>query len=204
MENLYTAIDIEGWKVSNPFRILTSKSVYDIEDTDNYDTEIEKLSEEQNALLSKLGYEYCDREYLVKFGRIDDYEVISIDEAIQRLAIKDGVDLVEFENGNIGFVAYYHGFNENYFEVINTEHYSGHTEVWKNHIVAYEDGLYWLYIIENESEVESAVDLIEWSIGAWYNTEEYPDYEQLCIGDVIEEQLEDKCIKYKYIDIWHY
>lgn len=196
----YKAITTEGWRVSLPFRTLTSKTVYTL-DVDNYDSEIESLTKEQNETLAKLGYELSDREYLIRFGKNDYYEVTTIDEAIQTLALKDGCDLVEFEDGNIGFVGYYNGFNENYFEVINTASYSEHTEVWKNHIIVYDNDLYWLYIIKNESEVESAVDLIEWSISAWYNTDDYPEYEDSCIGDIIDEQLDDKCIEYTYKDI---
>lgn len=81
------------------------------------------------------------------------------------------------------------------------ERASAHCWVSKNLIYVYEDELEWLYIIENESEVESAVDLIEWSISAWYNPTEYPEYEQICIGDVIDEQLEDKLINYTKGDI---
>ena len=48
-----------------------------------------------------------------------DEEIIEmdIDDAIQCLAIKDGVDMVQFSNGNYGFVAYYSG-ETNGFEVI--------------------------------------------------------------------------------------
>ena len=42
---------------------------------------------------------------------------MDIDDAIQCLAIKDGVDMVQFSNGNYGFVAYYSG-DTNGFEVI--------------------------------------------------------------------------------------
>jgi len=39
------------------------------------------------------------------------------DDAIQHLAIKDGYDLIQFENGNYGYVAYYNGI-ENGFEIL--------------------------------------------------------------------------------------
>lgn len=195
----YKAITTEGWRVSLPFRVITSKALYDIEYTENWDKDIEAFTNEQNSILEKMGYEFS-RDYLIRFGK-DEYEITDIDSAIQMLALKDGCDLVEFENGNIGFVGYYHGFNENYFEVINTAHSSEHTEVWKNHIVAFEDDLCWLYIIENESEVESAVDLIEQAIDMWYNTEDYPEYEDSCIGDIIDDLLIDHQIKFTYKSI---
>jgi hypothetical protein len=53
----------------------------------------------------------------------DAYEYVAateIEDMIQYLAIKDGVDLVRFENGNLGYVAYYNGY-ENAFEIIPTE-----------------------------------------------------------------------------------
>ena len=42
---------------------------------------------------------------------------MDIDNAIEHLASKDGVDMVQFSNGNYGFVAYYNG-KVNGFEVI--------------------------------------------------------------------------------------
>ena len=44
----------------------------------------------------------------------------TIDEAIQRLDIKEGFDMVQFSNGNLGFVAYYDGV-PNGFEIIDRE-----------------------------------------------------------------------------------
>ena len=40
-----------------------------------------------------------------------------VNDYIDKLAIKDGVNLVRFENGNIGFVGVYNGY-ENGFEII--------------------------------------------------------------------------------------
>ena len=51
------------------------------------------------------------------FGSDIYRSVPDIDEAIQYLNIKEGYDMVQFDNGNIGFVAYYDGV-ENGFEVI--------------------------------------------------------------------------------------
>ncbi len=38
-------------------------------------------------------------------------------DAVAALASKEGIDLVQFENGNYGFVAYYNE-NENGFEIL--------------------------------------------------------------------------------------
>lgn len=40
-----------------------------------------------------------------------------LEDAIERLAIKDGCDLVRYENGNLGLVAYYSG-RKSYLEII--------------------------------------------------------------------------------------
>lgn len=197
----YKAITTEGWRVSLPFRVLTSKSVLDIKDTEAYNEDLENLYNEQMEIIERLGYDYY-LDYITIFGRRDTEGFYSMDEAVQMLALKEGADLVEFENGYIGYVGYYHGFNENYCYFINAEQISEHCMLSnKNEVYVFDDDLAWLYIIKNESEVESAVDLIEWSISAWYNCEEYPEYESVCIGDVIDEQLDDKCIEYKYISI---
>lgn len=44
-------------------------------------------------------------------------EEMSVDVALECLAIKDGADLVQYENGNYGFVAFYNG-RQNGFEII--------------------------------------------------------------------------------------
>ena len=61
--------------------------------------------------------------------------------------------------------------------------------------VAYEDGLTWIYKLD-EKDVQKAVKLIEFSISAWYDTENYPDYESICIGDVINIQFVETGINY--------
>lgn len=60
-----------------------------------------------------------DDLYLCKFsnGHIGFF---TLDEAIQCLDIKEGFDMVQFANGNLGFVAYYDG-NANGFEIIDRE-----------------------------------------------------------------------------------
>lgn len=94
--------------------ILTTKSLYEM-DTD----ELSALWNEQNCVLEKMGYD-LHSEYIIKFGQQKHAHLLTIDEAIQCLALKDGCDLVKFENGNIGFVGYYNGFSldENHFEIL--------------------------------------------------------------------------------------
>lgn len=115
----YKTLALDGMKVNIPFRVLTGKSVLGIE-PDNYDVEIEALYNEQMAVLESLGYDYFS-EYVTFFGKAKGVECdgfYTMNEAVQGLALKDGVDLVEFENGCIGFVSYYRGFNNNFFYVV--------------------------------------------------------------------------------------
>lgn len=44
----------------------------------------------------------------------------TLDEAIQYLDIKEGFDMVQFSNGNLGFIAYYDGM-PNGFEILDRE-----------------------------------------------------------------------------------
>lgn len=185
----FKAINQEGRRVSLPFRILTKKSVLDIECNEAYNDELEALYNEQMSVLEQLGYDYY-LDYITIYGnhnrKVEVDGFYTMDEAVQGLALKDGADLVEFENGCIGFVGYYNGFDENYCYFVKSEQMSDHCQLANsNQVYVFEDDLAWLYVIKNESEVESAVDLIEWSIGAWYNCTDYPEYESCCIGDVI-------------------
>lgn len=102
------------------YQILTNSSVLNIpyDSDEQYSRDLVDLYERQNEIVSEL----CPSEYYrVHFIEdpyyCDDYitYVTDLNEAIQCLAIKDGVDLVRFDNGNLGYVAYYNG-HENCFE----------------------------------------------------------------------------------------
>ena len=60
-----------------------------------------------------------DNLYLCKFSN-KHLGFFTIDDAIQHLDIKEGFDMVQFSNGNIGFVAYYDGM-PNGFEILDRE-----------------------------------------------------------------------------------
>lgn len=78
-------------------------------------TDSEALYYEQEEWLRKFGYEWKTEVSYHHFDSVfsDDYVTNdTIYDAIDALAIKDGVDLVRFENGNIGFVAYYNGHKD--------------------------------------------------------------------------------------------
>ena len=95
------------------FTILTKNNVSNCDD-------VETLIKEQDEKRKVFGLEY-GKEFLCHFfecGFFNDYkEITDIETAIQYLAIKDGVDFVQFSNGNLGFVAYYNG-ETNGFEII--------------------------------------------------------------------------------------
>lgn len=104
------------------YKIITNKSVLDIpyENNEQYEKECTNLVEEQDEILKANGFEF-DNRYKIHFfnSNFQDETFVDeeINEAVQYLAIKDGVDLVQFENGNYGFVAYYNG-TENGFEIL--------------------------------------------------------------------------------------
>lgn len=85
-----------------------------------YENEPEDVFAEQQEKRKILGLDKPE-DYLCHFfdsGFFDERtEPMYIDDAIQCLAIKDGVDMVQFSNGNYGFVAYYSG-EANGFEII--------------------------------------------------------------------------------------
>lgn len=101
------------------YKIITTPTVYSSNHDDN--EWAMKLWEIQKAKLKELGiYNDWDHCYLCHFFDSpffdEGFYLNTIDEAIQSLAIKDGIDLVQFDNGNYGFVSYYSG-TENGFEI---------------------------------------------------------------------------------------
>lgn len=114
-------------KTYQNYKIVTQKKLYDYLDIPEEKEEKfrEELWAEQTDFLEK---EIKTENVIIHFIEDthfcnDSYDYVSvkeINEQIQYLAIKDGVDLVQFENGNYGFVAYYNG-HENAFEIIPTE-----------------------------------------------------------------------------------
>lgn len=101
--------------------IITKHQVYGDYDPED-EREVELRYEEQVSKLETLGFKYkWGTNYLCHFFDSvffdEDTNITSIPEAIEYLAIKDGVDLVQFSNGNYGFVAYYNGY-KNGFEII--------------------------------------------------------------------------------------
>lgn len=101
------------------FEIVTKTHLYDI-DIDDYDAYV-ALWDEQCDKLEELGIDVNGRYKLHFFDSafFDEYETDSyVGESTQFLAIKDGIDLVRFETGNYGFVAYYNN-HCNGFEILS-------------------------------------------------------------------------------------
>lgn len=101
------------------FTIITKKGVYDYnaEFDENWSEDLLCLQDEK---LAELGISLFTTKTIHFFDSpFCDEETMEIDpySAIDFLAIKDGADLVRYENGNVGFVAYYNG-NVNGFEII--------------------------------------------------------------------------------------
>lgn len=108
------------------YEILTSEDITEVscEDfatMDEYQNHLEELTEEGYEILEKFGYEFNDSDvYVVHF--LDGNERTALQEmtlcdAVGSLAVKEGYNLVKYENGNVGYIAIY-GSNENGFEII--------------------------------------------------------------------------------------
>lgn len=100
------------------FKILTELSVEKVLEMEEELQEqgfADLIKQQDDIIGSYDGYyavHFMEDEHFTK----EEYDVYNyLYDAIQILAIKDGYDLVEFENGNMGYVAYYNG-HENMFE----------------------------------------------------------------------------------------
>ena len=93
------------------YTIITKNRVYESEPED-----IVNEQREKEKVLGLDGDSYICHFFVSCFFN-ENTVVESIEDAVQSLAIKDGVDLVQFSNGNYGYVAYYNGC-ANGFEII--------------------------------------------------------------------------------------
>lgn len=107
------------------FKVLTRKSVLDIEykNETQHERDCSELVKEQNEILEKKGFKF-NKSYKVHFydsHYTNDFTTdMDLEYAIQCLAIKDGCDLVKYDNGLYGYVAYYNGY-KNGFEILESE-----------------------------------------------------------------------------------
>lgn len=89
-----------------------------------YETALDDLYEEQKTKCAELGIDTSFEGKKVKIHIFDTpfgdecITEMNIYDAIEGLAIKDGVDLVQYENGNYGFVSYYN-MKKDAFEILN-------------------------------------------------------------------------------------
>ena len=98
------------------YKIVTKQSVFNCESHDS-------LFAEQEAKCAELGIDtnpWAKETGIHKFDSVfcdECYMETTVYDAIDSLAIKEGADLVQFENRNYGFVAYYGDFRDG-FEII--------------------------------------------------------------------------------------
>lgn len=100
--------------------VITKMSVYDPNRDCNDEGYDLNLVREQFNLLQAMGYDISSVLYLIKLDG-DHYMINTIYDAIQYLSLKEGADLVKFENGNIGYAGYYGNTRptkDNCFEIV--------------------------------------------------------------------------------------
>lgn len=112
------------------FEVMTKHQVYNVPDGVSEDEETQHIAiqvVEQNEILNSYGYPNSNDDtdlYVIHFFNsaysYDSVSIITLYDAIQGLAIKDGVDLVKYDNDRIGFVAYYNGHKDG-FEILAKE-----------------------------------------------------------------------------------
>jgi len=101
---------------------VIGKSFYDVYrefgNDENIDSIIESFYENQTELFNAIFPK--DEKVIYHYIESDSHTIgytSEIDDYIQCLAIKDGVNLVQFKSGYYGFMAYYGG-HENGFEIM--------------------------------------------------------------------------------------
>ena len=96
------------------FRILTQLTCDYVNAMDDEKLQM-ALYNEQEAVLAKYGFHMGDYVWATNGYQVT---ICTIDQAIESmLSMKEGGDLVQFDNGRIGFVGYY-GMDRTYFEII--------------------------------------------------------------------------------------
>lgn len=96
------------------YEIVTLHKVYDGEDFND------ERFQEMESILKEYGLDWqseIEAHYFNSAFFDDGVIWDTINNCIDGLAIKDGVDMVRFEKGTLGFVAYYNGY-KNAFEFV--------------------------------------------------------------------------------------
>ena len=100
------------------YRILTKRSTREYEEQD----ELLHIMDEQEDILIAKGVDHYGRMYLIHrfesiFANEETYGEY-IENAVESTMQKEGLDLVQFDNGNIGYVGYSHGIEYDAFEIL--------------------------------------------------------------------------------------
>lgn len=90
------------------FKVLTKKSVMDLTETEDKEMLYEEQNKHFKAMFENGNESVIYHTFNSSFSddEEDEGNANDFDFQIQCLALKDGVDLVRFENGNVGFVSY--------------------------------------------------------------------------------------------------
>lgn len=92
------------------YKIITRKSLYDIKDGSNYENELHELYEMQNEFIDFSSIKY----YILRITNSHNKEFLflansCLEELIQSLAIKDGIDVVKLKDDSLAIISYYNG-----------------------------------------------------------------------------------------------
>lgn len=94
------------------YTIATTISIMQIEDNENYESNLQNLHKEQDAFIDFESIKY----YVTKETEYDNninYHLewyTSLNEILQGLAIKEGIDVVKLENDTYGILAHYNNY----------------------------------------------------------------------------------------------
>lgn len=165
--NYATSIE-EDFRDNLGYTILTKFTLADvleeteyIDDPDSWD----KLTQEQVVVLKDLGYRPYGTQYPIKFLNSTDVEMMPIDRAIDCLYSKNGFDLVEFSDGDIGFLSTQDD-NKSGFKIISdTSKY----EIDESYDYEYSDA----YDFHDEIDDEEYEDGLGYNYGVWLATYGY-------------------------------
>lgn len=84
---------------------LVFESMLNFADDEKFEEKCIELKEKETELLKKSGYDYLVYKLSEHVG-ITTLDYLDND-CVQAMATKDGVDMIKFKNGHLGYVAYY-------------------------------------------------------------------------------------------------
>lgn len=182
------------------YKVLTSRSVLDIPDSETYNDDIFDLYNEQEELLRNTVPENeMQKDFIVDING-NHNELIDIDdiiyEAANRLPLKEGYDVVQFSDGTYGIVAYNNN-KESYFKILRPANY---VDVLINEgdpvVENYVDGIPSYYPTNNGDTLEdialaTLLDLLRNNSQETY--ENLVDYDLDALLDLSGESFTDLC-----------